>query len=159
MPTKRESRAPIQSVSVPTRTICTTNRCRSAGAALMLRMDAKKREVASPSTWRTSRRVAPMRANGLARGERGRASTAMRHSARVSGRRTEVEVHGTEQPAVLAGGESPEKAPVLLAVGAGVPAKEAVERRPQGEDTDVLGQEAVDERGGLTEAARVVLLA
>jgi len=50
MPTKRESNAPIQSVSVPTRTICTTIRWRSGGAALMLRTAAKKSDVASPST-------------------------------------------------------------------------------------------------------------
>src|SRR5262249_39068124 len=140
-------------------TICTTKRRRSAGAALMLRMEAKKRDVASPSTCRTSSSVAPMRPNGLTRGERGRASTAMGHPARVARRRAEVEVQGTEQPAVLPCGEAPEEVPVLLPVAPGVPPEETVQGCPQGQDTDILGEEAVEDRGALAEAARVVLLA
>src|SRR5262245_19176908 len=129
MPTNMESNAPIQSVSVPTRTICTTTRWRSVGAARMARMTAKKRDVASPSTWRTCRMVAPSRVKGLALGERGRASTAMGRSPAVRGR-TEVEVHGAEQPAILAGEEAPEDVPVLAPVGLRLPAEEAVERCP-----------------------------
>src|SRR6266478_2534887 len=59
MPTKRERSAPMSSVSVPTRTICRTTRWRSAGTKATARTVAKKRRVASPSTWRPSRRLAP----------------------------------------------------------------------------------------------------
>src|SRR5262245_59358132 len=152
MPTKRESNAPIQSVSVPTRTICTTARWRSVDPARSERRTAKKRDVASPSTWRTSRMVAPRRAKGLRPGERGSASTAMGRSPLARGRPAEVEVYRAEQAAVLAGDEAPEEVPVVVPVGLRLPAEDAVEGGPDGQDPAVPGEHAVGERRGLAGA-------
>src|SRR5438552_3086215 len=157
MPTKRERSAPIRSVSVPTRTICTTTRWRSAGTKAAARTVAKKRRVASPRTWRPSRRLAPRRASAPGgRGARPIASTAM---GPVLRRGRELQVPGGDEPAVLAGREPPEEVPVARAVGARVPAHDTVERRPQGEEPRVLREEAVQERRRLAEDAPVVSLA
>src|SRR5438876_2059532 len=150
MPTKSERSAPMKSVSVPTRTICTTTRWRSAGTKAAARTVAKKRRVASPSTWRPSRRLAPRRVSAPGgRGARPSASTAM----------GKLQVPGAEEPAVLARREPPEETPVARAVGARVPAHETVERRPQGEEPAVLREQAVEERRRLAEGAPVILLA
>src|SRR5439155_1145959 len=150
MPTKRERSAPMSSVSVPTRTICRTTRWRSAGTKAAARTVAKKRRVASPSTWRPSRRLAPRRVSAPGgRGARPSASTAM----------GKLQVPGAAEPAVLARREPPEEVPVVRAVGARVPAHEIVERRPQGEEPPVLREQAVEERRCLAEGAPVVLLA
>src|SRR5437763_46018 len=157
MPTKSERSAPMKSVSVPTRTICTTTRWRSAGTKAAARTVAKKRRVASPRTWRPSRRLAPRRASAPGgRGARPIASTAM---GPVLRRGRELQVPGGDEPAVLAGREPPEEVPVARAVGARVPAHDTVERRPQGEEPRVLREEAVQERRRLAEGAPVVSLA
>src|SRR5881296_706197 len=156
MPTKSERSAPMRSVSVPTRTICTTTRCRSAGPKAAARTAAKKRRVASPRIWRPSRRLAPMRARmPERRGTWPTASTAMR--AVLLG--PELQVPGAAQPPVLARREPPDEVPVAGAVGARVPAHHPVERRPQGEDPAVLREQAVEEGRRLAEGAPVVLLA
>src|SRR6059036_1495484 len=150
MPTKRERSAPMSSVSVPTRTICRTTRWRSAGTKAAARTVAKKRRVASPRTWRPSRRLAPRRVSAPGgRGAWPSASTAM----------GKLQVPGAAEPAVLARGEPPEETPVARSVGARVPAHETVERRPQGEEPAVLREQAVEERRRLAEGAPVVLLA
>src|SRR5947208_14050748 len=150
MPTKRERSAPMSSVSVPTRTICRTTRWRSAGTKAAARTVAKKRRVASPRTWRPSRRLAPRRVSAPGgRGAWPSASTAM----------GKLQVPGAEDPAVLARREAPEETPVARAVGARVPAHETVERRPQGEEPAVLREQAVEERRRLAEGAPVILLA
>src|SRR5881392_2057271 len=157
MPTKSERSAPMKSVSVPTRTICTTTRWRSAGTKAAARTVAKKRRVASPRIWRPSRRLAPRRARmPERRGAWRTASTAMRALLRLG---PELQVPGAAQPAVLARREPPEEAPVACAVGARVPAHQPVERRPQGEEPAVLREQAVEERRRLAEGAPVVLLA
>src|SRR5205809_885316 len=150
MPTKSERSAPMKSVSVPTRTICTTTRWRSAGTKAAARTVAKKRRVASPRIWRPSRRLAPRRVSTPGgRGAWPSASTAM----------GKLQVPGAEEPAVLARREPPEETPVARAVGARVPAHESVERRPQGEEPAVLREQAVEERRRLAEGAPVVLFA
>src|SRR5204862_136950 len=150
MPTKSERSAPMKSVSVPTRTICTTTRWRSAGTKAAARTVAKKRRVASPRIWRPSRRLAPRRVSTPGgRGAWPSASTAM----------GKLQVPGAEEPAVLACREPPEEIPVARAVGARVPAHETVERRPQGEEPAVLREQAVEERRRLAEGAPVILLA
>src|SRR6266404_4148858 len=150
MPTKRERSAPMSSVSVPTRTICTTTRWRSAGTKAAARTVAKKRRVASPRIWRPSRRLAPRRVSTPGgRGAWPSASTAM----------GKLQVPGAEEPAVLARREPPGETPVARPVGARVPAHETVEWRPQGEEPPVLREQAVEERGRLAEGAPVVLLA
>src|SRR5262245_18632948 len=146
MPTKSERRAPIQSVSVPTRTICAATRPRSASAAGARRTAAMKSVPASPSTWRTSRMPAPRRATGPS-GRR--APTASIATARL-------EVPRAAEATVLARDEAPGRVPVARAVGARVPADDAVERRPQVEDAPVLREEAVRERERLAVAAAVV---
>src|SRR5438552_720486 len=157
MPTKSERSAPMRSVSVPTRTICTTTRWRSAGTKAAARTVAKKRRVASPRIWRPSRRLAPRRARiPDRRGAWPTASTAMRALLRLG---PELQVPGAAEPAVLARREPPEEAPVACAVGARVPAHQPVERRPQGEEPAVLREQAVEERRRLAEGAPVVLLA
>src|SRR5205823_2516287 len=157
MPTKSERSAPMKSVSVPTRTICTTTRWRSAGTKAAARTVAKKRRVASPRIWRPSRRLAPRRARiPDRRGAWPTASTAMRAVLRLG---PELQVPGAEEPAVLARREPPGETPVARAVGARVPAHETVERRPQGEEPAVLREQAVEERRRLAEGAPVVLLA
>ena len=111
----------MKSVSVPTRTICTTTRWRSAGTKAAARTVAKKRRVASPRIWRPSRRLAPRRVSTPGgRGAWPSASTAM----------GKLQVPGAEEPAVLARREPPGETPVARAVGARVPAHETVERRP-----------------------------
>src|SRR5216117_3197706 len=150
MPTKRERSAPMRSVSVPTRTICRTTRWRSAGTKAAARTVAKKSRVASPRTWRPSRRLAPRRVSTPGgRGAWPSASTAM----------GKLQVPGAEEPAVLARREPPGETPVARAVGARVPAHETVEWRPQGEEPPVLREQAVEERRRLAEGAPVVLLA
>src|SRR6266704_3270579 len=92
MPTKRERSAPMSSVSVPTRTICRTTRWRSAGTKAAARTVAKKRRVASPRTWRPSRRLAPRRVSAPGgRGAWPSASTAM----------GKLQVPGAAEPAAL----------------------------------------------------------
>src|SRR5438552_1249307 len=157
MPTKSERSAPMRSVSVPTRTICTTTRWRSAGTKAAGRTVAKMRRVAAPRIWRPSRRRAPRRARMPdRRGAWPTASTAMRALLRLG---PELQVPGAAEPAVLARREPPEEAPVACAVGARVPAHQPVERRPQGEEPAVLREQAVEERRRLAEGAPVVLLA
>src|SRR5439155_4164 len=143
MPTKIERRAPIDRVSVPTRTICTTTRCRSIGAKAEARTVAAKSEAASPSTWRRSRRPAPRRPSGPGRrGTRPTASTAMVVAP--------FEMPGADQPVPLARDEPPGHVPHAGAIRLGVPAVESVERRPQGEHPAVLRQHAVEERRHLS---------
>src|SRR5881296_2754394 len=143
MPTKIERRAPIDRVSVPTRTICTTTRCRSIGAKAEARTAAAKSEAASPSTWRRSRMPAPRRPTGPGRrGTRPTASTAMVVAP--------FEVPGADQPVPLARDEPPGHVPCAGAIRLGVPAVESVERRPQGEHPAVLRQHAVEERRHLS---------
>src|SRR5438034_651484 len=150
MPTKSERSAPMKSVSVPTRTICTTTRWRSAGTKAAARTVAKRRRVASRGIWRPSRRLAPRRVSAPGgRGAWPSASTAM----------GKLQVPGAEEPAVLARRERPGETPVARAVGARVPAHETVEWRPQGEEPPVLREQAVEERRRLAEGAPVVLLA
>src|SRR5581483_3186422 len=158
MPTKSERSAPIHSVSTPTRTICATTRCRSIGTKRTVRSVAAKRRLASPSTCNTSRTPVPRRANGRTRGaDLPTASTAI---GLVLGRvRRELDVPGGDHPTVLARDEPPEERPVAGAVGPGVPAKDAVERRPVLDHAAVPRQQAVEERRGLAEASPVLLLA
>src|SRR5207244_12824380 len=143
MPTKIERRAPIDRVSVPTRTICTTTRCRSIGAKAEARTAAAKSEAASARTWRRSRGPAPRRPSGPGpRGTRPTASTAMVVAP--------FEMPGADQPIPRARDEPPGHVPRAGAIRLGVPAVESIERRPQGEHPAVLRQHAVEERRHLS---------
>src|SRR5438093_1783412 len=150
MPTKIERRAPIDRVSVPTRTICTMTLWRSIGAKAEARTAAAKREAASPSTWRMSRMPAPRRPTGPGRrGTRPTASTAMALAP--------IEVPRADQPVSLARDEPPGHVPRAGAIRLGVPAVESVEGRPQGEHPAVLRHHAVEERRHLSEPPPVSL--
>src|SRR5579871_838875 len=155
MPTNSESRAPIGRVSVPMRTSCTTMRRRSRGTCASVRKVAPKRRVASPSTWSTASTPPPRRAKGRGRPAPRMASVA---SGRSPGRAAGG-VPRADKAAPLAGEEPPQQVPVAAAVGGGVPAQHAPERRPEREHAAIHRGQAVDERGRLAEAAAVDLAA
>src|SRR5947207_6533135 len=150
MPTKTDRRAPIDSVSVPTRTICTTTRWRSTGTKADARTAAVKSDAASPSTWSTSRSPAPSRPIGPGRrGTRPIASTAMAGAP--------VEVTRADEPLPLAREQPPAEVPGGVTVGLRVPPVEAVERRPERQDAAVLRHQAVKHRRHLAEPSSVRL--
>src|SRR5579862_2220566 len=144
MPTNSERRAPIQSVSVPTRTSWAATRPRSTTASGVSRTVATNNCVASPRIWRTSRTCAPRRPSGP-----GSRAIAL----------TELEVPRATHPPVLAADEPPDRVPVERAIRARVPAQEAVERRPHLEDAAILRQETIGQRRSLPEASLAVALA
>src|SRR3989442_8110475 len=68
-----------------------------------------------------------------------------------------LEVPGRDEPAPLARDESPSDVPGAGAVRLGVPAVEAVERRPHGEHAAVLRHHAIEDRRHLPEPPPVRL--
>src|SRR5262245_47725949 len=160
MPTKRERRAAIPTVSVPTRTIWAITRWRSTptGAKAEARSVLTNRIATSPSTCRTPSTPWPTRPSGPgARRAAPIASTAMARVPRRVGR-VVVEEHRRPELLVFAGGETPEEVPVAGAVRTCVPAERPIDRRPHRDDAAVPGEETVGERRDLTEVAAVDVL-
>src|SRR5262245_1073927 len=77
---------------------------------------------------------------------------------RLHGLLVERHVPRSDEPAVAALDQTPEKTPVARPVGPRVPARDTPERCPQAEDAAVLRQQAVGERGRLTEVPPVLRL-
>src|SRR5688572_19677453 len=152
MPTNRESRAAMGSVSVPMRTSCATTRRRSCSVRGTARTAPTRRVAISPSNWSISRMPAPSRPSTP--GSRGRVPIA---SIAI----VPIQVPGTEEVPVLARRESVEQVPVADALagigGPRVPACEGVERRPRAQDAAVLRHQAVEDGRGLAEPPAVLV--
>src|SRR5262245_5153500 len=139
MPTKSDRVAAIGTVSVPTRTSCVTMRARSVAPKRSWRHAAARSRVPSPMSWRLESTALPVRAVMPVVSASASAAIA------VLRRRSRVDEPGRSQVAPLAGGETPEQAPVEMAPRARVPAEQPPERRPHREDAAICRHQAVHE--------------